>query len=85
MIFGSVSKTQKLNPLAEMINRIKRRKGGKITEAELAELMQHASEDTVNALVQEMQNWKKGAETPQPEATPPTTPKTPGSGGKGIK
>ena len=81
MIFGSVSKTQKLNPLAEMINRIKRRKGGKITEEDLAGL----TEDAVSTLVQEMQNWKKGVETPQPEATPPTTPKTPGNGGKGIK
>ena len=85
MIYASVAKTKKLNIVEEMINRIKRRKGGKVTEAELAELMQHASEDTVNALVQEMQNWKKGVETSQPEVTPPATPSTPDKGGKGTK
>ena len=47
--------------------------------------MREASEDTVNALVQEMQKWKQGVDASETIPTTPTTQNTPDKGGKGTK
>ncbi len=85
MIYATVAQTKKLNPVQEIIAKIKRSRGGKVSEAELAEIMKNESEETVSALVQEMQKWKQGVDQASPAPTIPPTSFTPDNGGKGKK
>ena len=91
MIYGSVSLTKKLTRADKIKAAMRNKKSGQMTEEELAALMQEASTDTINGLVEAMQTWKAGVEgssagtateTPKPQTKKPPTSNKGGMGPK---
>lgn len=91
MIYGSVSLTKKLTRAEKIKAAMRSKKAGQMTEEELAALMQEASTDTINGLVEAMQTWKAGVEgssagtateTPKPQTKKPPTSNKGGMGPK---